>query len=147
MKRIIPIYIYHKNKMELIFNWNNNHEKNYYATIRDVIKDWEQSYSYLGECEYECEKQAMINGMYNLFNQEWNDGKKRGKDFLEENEIDYNLIKAIEDVYICYKKECGYDVDNDLLEDKLDFIFLQHAEKELKNVITEHKLDIEYWGY
>ena len=133
--------------MELIFNWNNNHENNYYATIRDVIKDWEQSYSYLGECEYECEKQAMINGMYNLFNEEWNDGKKRGKDFLEENEIDYNLIKAIEDVYICYKKECEYDVDNDLLEDKLDFIFLQHAEKELKNVITEHKLDIDYWGY
>ena len=76
--------------MELIFNWNNNHENNYYATIRDVIKDWEQSYSYLGECEYECEKQAMINGMYNLFNEEWNTGKKRGKDFLEENEIDLN---------------------------------------------------------
>ena len=144
--RIITIYIYHKNIMELIFNWNNNSIYNNYKTIEEVIKEWKQTY-YLEEWRFESEEQAMINGMYNLFNSEWNDGKKRGQDFLEENEIDYKLIKAIEDVYICYEKECEYDVDNDLLEDKLDFIFLQHAEKELKNVITEHKLNVDFWGY
>ena len=131
--------------MELIFNWNNNSIYNNYKTIEEVIKEWKQTY-YLEEWRFESEEQAMINGMYNLFNSEWNDGKKRGQDFLEENEIDYKLIKAIEDVYICYEKECEYDVKIDLMEDKLDFIFLQHAEKELKNVITEHKLNVDFLG-
>ena len=132
--------------MEFIFNWNNNSIYNNHKTIEEVIKEWEQHF-YFKEWRFESEEQAMINGMYNLFNSEWNDGKKRGQDFLEENKLDYKMIKAIEDIYICYEKEYVFEVKNDLLEDKLDFIFLQHAEKELRIAIVEHKLDVNYWGY
>lgn len=130
--------------MELIFKWNINSGYNNYSTINEVIKEWEQHY--LEEITHDSEEQAMVNGLYNMYNNEWNTDKKRGQDFLEENKIDYKLIKAIEDVYICYEKECGYDVENDLLEDKLDFIFLRHAEEQMKKVMIEHDFNMDYWG-
>ena len=128
--------------MDLLFNWNKNSIYNNENTIQEVITEWEQSYlkSDIGE-------QYMINGLYNSFNQEWNTGKKRGKDFLEENEIDYELIRAIEDVYKCYKKEYEYQVaDNYMLEEKLDFIFWRNAEKEMINALKYHELNVLLWG-
>jgi hypothetical protein len=130
--------------MDLIFNWNKNSIYNNENTIQDVIKEWEQSY--LSEFTNDSEEEAIVNGLYNMYNQEWNTGKKRGRDFLEENEIDYELIKCIEDVYKCYKDEYEYQIGkNDLLEQKLDFIFLRNARKEMMNAIEYHELNINLW--
>jgi len=131
-------------KIDLIFNWNKNSIHNNHNTIQEVIKDWEQHY--LCDFTTDSEEKAIINGLYDMYIHEWDDERTRGQDFLEDNKIDYELIRAIEDAYNCYKKDYGLIGTNDLLENKLNYIFLRHAEVEMENAIKYHNLDVDLWG-
>tara|TARA_R100000541_G_scaffold37592_1_gene45480 strand:- start:810 stop:1241 length:432 start_codon:yes stop_codon:yes gene_type:complete len=127
---------------QLILDWDNWDESNPYVTIQDAIQAWECDVN--SEDEYT--EADLVTFLYEKHQYEWNDGYKRGKSFLQLNEINYEIINAIEDLYIQYEWEFGDELNKNTLEDKLDIIYYFQAKEKLQEALEEHELDNANWG-
>ena len=126
---------------QLILDWDANDPSNPYMTIKEVIDEWEWDInSDNGETE-----QELVSMLYEKHQYEWNDGYKRGKAFLRLNEINYEIINAIEDLYIYTEWEQGDYLNKNTLEDKLDIIYYFQAQEKLQEAIDEHEIENADW--
>ena len=126
---------------QLILDWDAKDPSNPYMSINEVINEWECDInSNIGETE-----QELVSMLYEKHQYEWNDGYKRGKAFLRLNEINYEIINAIEDLYIYTEWEQGDYLNKNTLEDKLDIIYYFQAEQKLKEAIDEHEIENADW--
>ena len=127
---------------QLILDWDANDPSNPYMTIKEVIDEWEWDInSDNGETE-----QELVSMLYEKHQYEWNDGYKRGKAFLRLNEINYEIINAIEDLYIYTEWEQGDYLNKNTLEDKLDIIYYFQAQEKLQEALDEHEIENANWG-
>ena len=127
---------------QLILDWDANDPSNPYMTIKEVIDEWEWDInSDNGETE-----QELVSLLYEKHQYEWNDGYKRGKAFLRLNEINYEIINAIEDLYIYTEWEQGDYLNKNTLEDKLDIIYYFQAQEKLQEALDEHEIENANWG-
>lgn len=127
---------------QLILDWDANDPSNPYMTIKEVIDEWEWDInSDNGETE-----QELVSMLYEKHQYEWNDGYKRGKAFLRLNEINYEIINAIEDLYIYTEWEQGDYLNKNTLEDKLDIIYYFQAKEKLQEALDEHEIENANWG-
>jgi|TARA_R110000803_G_scaffold145685_1_gene211461 hypothetical protein len=127
---------------QLILDWDANDPSNPYMTIKEVIDEWEWDInSDNGETE-----QELVSMLYEKHQYEWNDGYKRGKAFLRLNEINYEIINAIEDLYIYTEWEQGDYLNKNTLEDKLDIIYYFQAKEKLQEALDEHEIENADWG-
>jgi len=117
---------------QIILDWNTNDDCNSYDTIEDMINHWEASY--LGS---EQSQEYIVSILYDELEQQFNSDKNRGRDFLEENEIDYDMICAIEKLY----ERSSWDINKSKLEHKLDYVFYIHATMKVKKILKFHELD------
>ena len=127
---------------QLILDWDNTDTSNPYVTIQDAIEAWECDLN--SEDEYT--EADLVTFLYEKHQYEWNDGYKRGRTFLKLNEINYEIINAIEDLYIQYEWEFGDELNKNTLEDKLDIIYYFQAKEKLQEALEEHELDNANWG-
>ena len=81
--------------------------------------------------------------LYAELEDQFNSDKNRGRDFLEENEIDYDVICAIENLYERCSGNIGWDINKSKLEQKLDYVFYIHATMKVKKILKFHELDGE----
>lgn len=126
---------------QLILDWDAKDPSNPYMTIKEVIDEWEWDInSDNGETE-----QELVSLLYEKHQYEWNDGYKRGKAFLRLNEINYEIINAIEDLYIYTEWEQGDYLNKNTLEDKLDIIYYFQAQEKLQEAIDEHEIENADW--
>ena len=121
---------------QFILDWNTNDTCNSYDTIEYMVNQWEEAY--LGS---EQAKEYIIKVLYVELEHQFNSDKKRGQDFLEENEIDYDVICAIENLYERCRGNIGWDINKSKLEQKLDYVFYIHATMKVKKILKFHKLD------
>ena len=127
---------------QLILDWDAKDPSNPYMTIKEVIDEWEWDInSDNGETE-----QELVDMLYEKHQYEWNDGYKRGKAFLRLNEINYEIINAIEDLYIYTEWEQGDYLNKNTLEDKLDIIYYFQAQEKLQEALDEHEIENANWG-
>ena len=127
---------------QLILDWDANDPSNPYMTIKEVIDEWEWDInSDNGETE-----QELVSMLYEKHQYEWNDGYKRGKAFLRLNEINYEIINAIEDLYIYTEWEQGDYLNKNTLEDKLVIIYYFQAQEKLQEALDEHEIENADWG-
>ena len=134
---------------QLILDWDAKDPSNPYMTINEVINEWETSYISdhdNNDARWMAEEDAMVTALYEKHHYEWNDGYKRGKAFLRLNEINYEIINAIEDLYIYTEWEQGDYLNKNTLEDKLDIIYYFQAEQKLKDALDEHEIENANWG-
>ena len=123
---------------QFILDWDAKSEANPYMTIEEVINEWEHDLQH--QQDLTCRELGDL--LYEKFQFEWNDGYKRGRRFLQLNDINYGIINAIEDLYIMEEYNHGGYLNKNCLEDKLDIIYYFKAEKALKAKQDEH----EVWG-
>ena len=117
---------------QIILDWNTNDDCNSYDTIEDMINHWEASY-----LDSEQSQEYIVSILYDELEQQFNSDKNRGRDFLEENEIDYDMICAIEKLY----ERSSWDNNKSKLEHKLDYVFYKHATMKVKKILKFHELD------
>ena len=117
---------------QIILDWNTNDDCNSYDTIEDMINHWEASY-----LDSEQSQEYIVSILYDELEQQFNSDKNRGRDFLEENEIDYDMICAIEKLY----ERSSWDNNKSKLEHKLDYVFYIHATMKVKKILKFHELD------
>ena len=127
---------------QLILDWDNTDTSNPYVTIQDAIEAWECDLN--SEDEYT--EADLVTFLYEKHQYEWNDDYKRGRSFLKLNEINYEIINAIEDLYNYTEWEQGDYLNKNTLEDKLDIIYYFQAKEKLQEAIEEHELDNADWG-
>ena len=127
---------------QLILDWDKNSESNPYMTIEEVINEWEHDI----ETRDDLTERELGDIIYEKFNFEWNDGYKRGKSFLIHNDINYEIINAIEDLYIYTEWEQGDYLHKTTLEDKLDIIYYFKAQEALKATTEEHEIYPLNWN-
>ena len=127
---------------QLILDWDNTDTSNPYVTIQDAIEAWECDLN--SEDEYT--ENELVTFLYEKHQYEWNDGYKRGRTFLKLNEINYEIINAIEDLYNYTEWEQGDYLNKNTLEDKLDIIYYFQAKEKLQEALEEHELDNANWG-
>ncbi len=111
--------------------------------VECVIDAWKK------DCEtnmYDNSEQRMVQGLYEDFESEWNNGENRALQFLEDNKITIGIIRSIEELYRWWLEETGFELVKDTLEEKLDLVYYFEAEELLKKAVEEEELDIEYWG-
>ena len=128
---------------ELILEWDKNGESNPYMTIDEVIEEWENDL----ETNDDLTQQELGDLLYDKHQYEWNDGYKRGRKFLVVNEdiLNYEIINAIEDLYIY--TEWGHDyLNKSCLEDKLDIIYYFKAEEAFRAIQDEHEVYALNWN-
>ena len=136
--------------MEVVFDFNTKEENddydNEYMSIEFAVKNWECLY--LGDLDYS--EQYIVNALYTIYQDEWNGGQRRGKNFLEESEskchLNCKLINNIEKAYDECLKNNDWDIHKNRLEDKLDLLFYLHAENTFKEILNFHNLDLDYFG-
>ena len=121
---------------QIILDWNTNNDCNSYDTIEDMINHWEASY-----LDSEQSQEYIVSILYNELEQQFNTDKKRGQDFLEENEIDYDVICAIEKLYERSIRNISWDINKSKLEHKLDYVYYIHATIKVKKILKFHELD------
>ena len=126
---------------QLILDWDAKDPSNPYMTIKEVIDEWE----YDIEGDGGNTEQELVSMLYEKHHYEWNDGYKRGKAFLRLNEINYEIINAIEDLYIYTEWEQGDYLNKNTLEDKLDIIYYFQAQEKLQEAIDEHEIENADW--
>ena len=117
---------------QIILDWNTNNLCNSYDTIEDMINHWEASY-----LDSEQSQEYIVSILYDELEQQFNSDKNRGRDFLEENEIDYDMICAIEKLY----ERSSWDNNKSKLEHKLDYVYYIHATMKVKKILKFHELD------
>ena len=127
---------------QLILDWDANDPSNPYMTIKEVIDEWEWDIN----SDNEETEQELVDMLYEKHQYEWNDGYKRGKAFLRLNEINYEIINAIEDLYIYTEWEQGDYLNKNTLEDKLDIIYYFQAQEKLQEALDEHEIENANWG-
>ena len=127
---------------QLILDWDKNSESNPYMTIEEVINEWEHDI----ETRDDLTERELGDIIYEKFNFEWNDGYKRGKSFLIHNDINYEIINAIEDLYIYMEWEHGDYFHKTTLEDKLNLIYYFKAEEALKATTEKHEIYPYEWN-
>ena len=127
---------------QLILDWDANDPSNPYMTIKEVIDEWEWDIN----SDNEETEQELVSMLYEKHQYEWNDGYKRGKAFLRLNEINYEIINAIEDLYIYTEWERGEYLNKNTLEDKLDIIYYFQAKEKLQEALDEHEIENADWG-
>tara|TARA_R110000868_G_scaffold185106_1_gene426922 strand:- start:2290 stop:2727 length:438 start_codon:yes stop_codon:yes gene_type:complete len=127
---------------QLILDWDANDPSNPYMTIKEVIDEWEWDIN----SDNEETEQELVSMLYEKHQYEWNDGYKRGKAFLRLNEINYEIINAIEDLYIYTEWEQGDYLNKNTLEDKLDIIYYFQAKEKLQEALDEHEIENADWG-
>ena len=127
---------------QLILDWDANDPSNPYMTIKEVIGEWEWDIN----SDNEETEQELVSMLYEKHQYEWNDGYKRGKAFLRLNEINYEIINAIEDLYIYTEWEQGDYLNKNTLEDKLDIIYYFQAKEKLQEALDEHEIENADWG-
>ena len=111
--------------------------------VECVIDAWKK------DCDtdmYNNSEQQMVQGLYEDFESEWNNGEDRAKQFLEHNEITLGIIRSIEELYKYQEEEFGDSFYKDTLEEKLDLVYYCEAEELLKKAVEEEELDMDYWG-
>ena len=127
---------------QLILDWDAKDPSNPYMTIKEVIDEWEWDIN----SDNEETEQELVSMLYEKHQYEWNDGYKRGKAFLRLNEINYEIINAIEDLYIYTEWEQGDYLNKNTLEDKLDIIYYFQAKEKLQEALDEHEIENADWG-
>ena len=113
-------------------------------SIKEVIDDWKHD---IDTNSYGNDKEQMVQGLYNDFQSEWNEGEAmvRAETFLEEN-CSLEIIKAIEDWYEYVEWEFGDDLGKKTLITKLDICYYFQAEQELKKMLEWEEMDLDFWG-
>ena len=130
---------------QLILNYNiRNNQNGVKLTIEAWKEDIDMSNEGLGVV-YETEDE-MVEGLYQILQDEWNDDNDRADDFFEDIGCSIYIVRAIEDLYKYWEWERGYEMGKDTIEEKLDVIYYLEAEELLKKAVEEEELDIEYWG-
>ena len=113
-------------------------------SIREACCDWRydvDSNSDLGVV-YENEEQ-MVQGLYGILQDYWNDWNDRAETFLEEYDGGND---AIEELYAYWIIQSGNNPYKDTIEDKLDFIWYKQTEEEFIKMLDWEELDMDYWG-
>ena len=127
---------------QLILDWDNTDTSNPYVSIQDAIEAW--------ECDLNSDDDftdnELVTFLYEKHQYEWNDDYKRGRTFLKLNEINYEIINAIEELYIYIEWEQGDYLNKNTLEDKLDIIYYFQAKEKLQEALDLHELDNANWG-
>lgn len=130
---------------QLILNYNiRNNQNGVKLTIEAWKEDIDMSNEGLGVV-YETEDE-MVEGLYQILQDEWNDDNDRADDFFEDIGCSKYIVRAIEDLYKYWEWEFGDRLYKDTLEEKLDLVYYFEAEELLKKAIEEEELDMDYWG-
>ena len=117
------------------------------VSIKEAINSWNEDIDSSNEglgVVYETEEE-MVQGLYQILQDEWNDDNGRAEHFLQED-CTLEIVRCIEDLYVYWELEFGDRLYKDTLEEKLDLVYYFEAEELLKKAIEEEELDMDYWG-
>ena len=117
------------------------------VSIKEAINSWNDDIDSSNEglgVVYETEEE-MVQGLYEILGDEWNNHNGRAENFLQED-CTLEIVRCIEDLYEYWVEEIGIEMNKDTIEKKLDFVYYCEAEEEFKKAIDWAELDMDYWG-